>query len=244
MKSYTYIEVILPGDGTGVSLRRPTMWHRDEPVWLWGLPAMLALSGKPGSLLEPPHSGLPALWPHPCAMLSRSVMSNSCDPMDCSLPGSSVHGDSPGKNTWVGCHDLLQGIFPTQGLNPGLSHCRWIVYHLSHQGNQSIHHTNLISALLQSLCLCCSSLSGCLSLISHSHSQVSCQILPSQWAVLSHPSSSLWCTFCFFHHTSPYLKFPCLFKYFTGCLYWKTAASSLKAAILPYLHCFQCPAQG
>ena len=37
------------------------------------------------------------------------------DPMDCSPPGSSVHGDSPGKNTGVGCHALLQGIFPTQG---------------------------------------------------------------------------------------------------------------------------------
>ena len=38
----------------------------------------------------------------------------------CSPPGSSVHGDSPGKNTGVGCHVLLQGIFPTQGLNPHL----------------------------------------------------------------------------------------------------------------------------
>ena len=37
--------------------------------------------------------------------------------MDCSPPGSSVHGDSPGKNTGVGCHALLQGIFLTQGLN-------------------------------------------------------------------------------------------------------------------------------
>ena len=43
-----------------------------------------------------------------------------CDPMDCSLPGSSVHGDSPDKNTGVGCHALLQGIFPTQRLNPRL----------------------------------------------------------------------------------------------------------------------------
>ena len=43
-----------------------------------------------------------------------------CDPMDCSPPGSSVHGDSPGKNTGVGWHALVQGIFPTQGLNPGL----------------------------------------------------------------------------------------------------------------------------
>ena len=42
------------------------------------------------------------------------------DPMECSPPGSSVHGDSPGKNTGVGCHALLQGIFPTQGSNPGL----------------------------------------------------------------------------------------------------------------------------
>ena len=58
-----------------------------------------------------------------------------CDPMDCSPPGSSVHGDSPGKNTAVGCHALLQGIFPTQGASPGLTHCRWILYHLSHQGS-------------------------------------------------------------------------------------------------------------
>ena len=58
-----------------------------------------------------------------------------CSPMDCSPPGSSVHEDSPGKNTGVDCHDFLQGIFPTQGLNPGLLHCRWILYHLSHQGS-------------------------------------------------------------------------------------------------------------
>ena len=37
--------------------------------------------------------------------------------MDCSPPDSSVHVDSPGKNTGVGCHALLQRIFPTQGLN-------------------------------------------------------------------------------------------------------------------------------
>ena len=58
-----------------------------------------------------------------------------CYPMDCSPPDSSVHGDSPGKNTGVGCHALLQGIFPTQGLNPSLLHCRRILYHLSHQGS-------------------------------------------------------------------------------------------------------------
>ena len=41
-----------------------------------------------------------------------------CDPVDCSPPGFPVHGDSPYKNTGVGCHALLQGIFLTQGLNP------------------------------------------------------------------------------------------------------------------------------
>ena len=54
------------------------------------------------------------------------------DPMDYSLPGSSVHGNSPGKNTGVGCRALLQGIFPTQGLNPwllSLLHWRVVLYH-------------------------------------------------------------------------------------------------------------------
>ena len=57
-----------------------------------------------------------------------------CDPMNCSLPGPSDHEDFPGKNTGVGCHFLLQGIFPTQGSNPGLPHCRQILYQLSHKG--------------------------------------------------------------------------------------------------------------
>ena len=70
-----------------------------------------------------------------CAVLSHSVVSAF---MDYSLPGSSIHGDSPGKNTGVGCHVLLQGIFPTQGLNPGLLHCRQILYHLSHQESPGI----------------------------------------------------------------------------------------------------------
>ena len=58
-----------------------------------------------------------------------------CNLMDCSLPGSFVHGDSLGKNTGVGSHALLQGIFPTQGSNLGFLHWRWILYQLSHQGN-------------------------------------------------------------------------------------------------------------
>ena len=50
-----------------------------------------------------------------------------CDPMVCRPPGSSVHEDSPGKNTSVGCHALPQGIFPTQGSNLGPLHCRRIL---------------------------------------------------------------------------------------------------------------------
>ena len=58
--------------------------------------------------------------------------------MDCSPPGSSAHGVSPGKNTGVVCHVPLQEIFPTQGSNPGFLHCRWILYHLSHQRSPRI----------------------------------------------------------------------------------------------------------
>ena len=74
-----------------------------------------------------------------CVYVVVCVLSQSCltlcNPMDCRPPGSSVHGNSSSKNTGVGCHALLQGIFPTQGSNPGLLHCWWILYHLSHQGS-------------------------------------------------------------------------------------------------------------
>ena len=57
-----------------------------------------------------------------CAVLCLVAQSclTLCDPIDCSPPGSSEHGDSAGKNTEVGCHAFCQGIFPTQGSNPGL----------------------------------------------------------------------------------------------------------------------------
>ena len=66
---------------------------------------------------------------------SRPIL---CDTMDCNPPGCSVHGESPGKNTGMDCHALLQGICPTQGLNPGLLHCRWILYCLSQQESPRI----------------------------------------------------------------------------------------------------------
>ena len=55
-----------------------------------------------------------------CCTKSLQSCPTLCDPMDCSPPGSAVHGDSPGKNTGVGWHALLQGIFPTQGSNSHL----------------------------------------------------------------------------------------------------------------------------
>ena len=82
-----------------------------------------------------------------CAVLSHQSCPTLCNPMNCSLPGFSVHGDSPGKNTGVGCHALLQGIFPTQGLNSGVPNCRWILYFLSHQGSPRILKLGSLSLL-------------------------------------------------------------------------------------------------
>ena len=70
-------------------------------------------------------------------LLTQSCLS-LCNPMGCSLPGSSVHVESPSKNIRVDCHALFQEIFPTQGSNPGLPHCMWIVYRLNHQGSPRI----------------------------------------------------------------------------------------------------------
>ena len=66
-------------------------------------------------------------WTHRCAVLylSQSCLT-FCNSMDCSPPGSSVHGDSPGKSAVVDCHSILKGIFPSHSSNPGLQHCRWI----------------------------------------------------------------------------------------------------------------------
>ena len=57
---------------------------------------------------------------HQCLVLCLVTQScpTLCDPMACSPPGSSVHGDSPGKNTGGGCHALLQGNLPNSGIKP------------------------------------------------------------------------------------------------------------------------------
>ena len=57
-----------------------------------------------------------------------------CDPMDCGSPGFSLRGIFQARiNTGVDCHSLLQRISPTQGLNPGLLHCRQMLCHLSNK---------------------------------------------------------------------------------------------------------------
>ena len=74
-------------------------------------------------------------WLQSPSWLSLTRVCLFSDPMDCSPPGPSVHGDSSGKDTKVGCRFLLQGIFQDQELNLGLSHCRQILYRLSHWGS-------------------------------------------------------------------------------------------------------------
>ena len=64
---------------------------------------------------------------------SHSIMSTSLWPHGLCSPWN-----SPGQDSLVGSLSLLQGIFPTQGSNPGLLHCRWILYQLSHRGNPRI----------------------------------------------------------------------------------------------------------
>ena len=68
-----------------------------------------------------------------CGVLSCSVMSNSLRPHELQPARILLPWNFPGKSTRVGFHFLLQGIFPTQGSNPGLPHCRQTLYHLSHQ---------------------------------------------------------------------------------------------------------------
>ena len=68
-----------------------------------------------------------------CVSVSHSVISNSLQCHGLQLCRLLCPWNSPGKNTGVGFHFLLQEIFQTQGLNPGLLHCRQILYRLSHQ---------------------------------------------------------------------------------------------------------------
>ena len=71
-----------------------------------------------------------------CVWESLSVVSDSFQPHGLEPARLLCTWNSPGQNTGVCSHSLLQGIFPTQGSNPGLPHYRWILYHLRHQESQ------------------------------------------------------------------------------------------------------------
>ena len=122
--------------GVGISKKlhgqmRPSLIGCPNRIFQITTPKNSPLSwSPPWEALPPPISPFPCLHAVLC-LIPQSCLT-LCDSMDCSPPGSSVHGDSPDKNTGVDCHALFQGIFPTQGSNPGLPHCRQILYQLSH----------------------------------------------------------------------------------------------------------------
>ena len=98
------------------------------------------ISFQIGAFSPPRYMSWFGLLDHMCYAVLSVTQSHPtlCDPWDCSPPGSSVHEDSLGKNTGLGCHALLQEIFPTQGSNSGLLHCRQILQRLSHQESPRI----------------------------------------------------------------------------------------------------------
>ena len=121
--------------------------------------------------------------------------------MDCSLPGYSIHGDSPGKNMRVGCHVLLQGIFPTQGSNLGLLHCRFFTIWAQKEG-------------LYRSCLFISSVQFSRSVVSNSlqpyelqHTRPPCPSQTPRVHSNSHPSSQ-WCQPAISASVVPFSSYP------------------------------------
>ena len=82
-----------------------------------------------------------------CSLRLRISKSESCSVMSNSLRSHGLCStwNSLGQKTGVGSLSLLQGIFPTQGWNPGLPHCRQILYQLSHKGSPKIIKANTLS---------------------------------------------------------------------------------------------------
>ena len=123
-KHYTYVEFMICGPLDSVS---STLWDlRIFWSFIWDLNICSFLGKTVVSYIK--SDELMCV----CVCLVTQSCPALCNPMHWSLPGYSVHGDSSGQNIGVGCHYILQGIFPTQGLNPGLPHCRQILYCLSH----------------------------------------------------------------------------------------------------------------
>ena len=81
---------------------------------------------------------------------SHSVVSDSLEPYGLQCTRLLCPWNSPGQNTGLDSHFLLQEIFPSQGSNPGLLDCRWILCHLSHQGS-SVIKENIVNWILLTL---------------------------------------------------------------------------------------------
>ena len=139
------------------------MWHLASSVWITSLSVIIS-----GSIHVAANGIISfSLWLsriplYVCTCMKLKVLfTHSCltlyNPVDCSLPGSTAWS-SPGENTGVGSHSLLQEIFLMQGLNSGLLRCGRILYHLSHQGNPYVYthtytyepHLRLDSTLMKS----------------------------------------------------------------------------------------------
>ena len=88
------------------------------------------------------------------AMLICSVVSDSLQPHGLWPTRLLCPRDPPGKNTRVSCHFLFQGIFPTQGSNPGLPHCSWTLYCLSHQGSLVYVYVYIHMCVCVGVCVC------------------------------------------------------------------------------------------
>ena len=102
---------------------RGSFWPRDRTH-----SPLILLHSQAGSLLLAPPGKPKSVIKWSCSVLSDSLRPHGLQPTRL------LHSwDFPGKSPGVGCHFLLQGIFPTQGSNPGLLHCRQILYCLSHQ---------------------------------------------------------------------------------------------------------------
>ena len=141
-----------PGKNTGVGC------HAPPPAAAAAAAKSLQSCPTLGDPIDgsPPGSAFPGIpqprsleWLHcllQCMKVkSESEVAQSCrtlsDPMDCSPPGSSVHGVFQARVLEWGASAfsaLLQGICQTQGRDPGLPDCRWILYHLSHHGSPRI----------------------------------------------------------------------------------------------------------
>ena len=125
------------------------------------------------ALLTGPHGHIRS-WPFIVASQQWHIIfnTNHLESESCSVASNSLrpHGvyspwNSPGKNTGVDSHSLLQGIFSTQGSNPGLPHCREILYQLSHQGSPMLAFIQPLFILpIQPTDLCFPSVSGLIAL--------------------------------------------------------------------------------